>query len=266
MNWKKEEGELQNAENFSATAHLRCVRELTYHFSEFVFCMCYIAFTYIGLSLFFCLFHLFPSYSQALDLDDWLSEDDDSDGTSGSDEEENEAEIGAEDIVRWSTLALTEEQKVSAEEAAVKAQTTPAQLVAKCRENASRRQKIQMLRLAQPKETEQKPIHKGTAESRTGENTGDNAQKTSTSNNSNNKPQEEAAVEDEKVRLTEHSESDEDEMENLLKKAATVQVNNALKPKQFSRNNKINKNGLPQTCIRFSPMFQRDLELSGSSR
>lgn len=190
-----------------------------------------------------------------MDIDDWLSESDESDSNSETEKEEV-FETPAEEIVRWSTIALTEERADVSGGGAAAASRNPADLVARCMENASRRQKIQVLRPLPAKEFKKMDTTCAKIRSEAHASGGRHFKEVVEVEG----PQEHS-TEAQSEKAVESLESDEDEMENLYKKATLAKA----KPAELLRN-KHNQNCPPAQCIRFSPSFRRDLELSGSSR
>lgn len=196
-----------------------------------------------------------------MDVDDWLSESDESDSNSDTEKEEEVSETPAEEIVRWSTIALTEETKDITGEFAAAASRNPADLVARCMENASRRQKIQVLRPLPVKEFKKLDATCANIRSEAHHSGGKHLDKEVVEVEGPQEHAQEHSTEAQSEKAIEGLESDEDEMENLYKKASLAKA----KPADLLRN-KHNQNCPPAQCIRFSPSFRRDLELSGSSR
>lgn len=178
-----------------------------------------------------------------MDIDDWLS-DSDSGADSGTGEEADEG--AGEKLVRWATLAL-DETGSNVIPVASSGTATPSDLVAKCQENATRRQKIQKLRELRkkgPRDSNGMAPPRGPAASGTGRELHPARSATE-------------GRQLQKVRPRGNSDS-EDEMENLYRSASRVQAK-AVNPLQKGV-------AVRTSCIRFNPNHQPDLELSRSSR
>ncbi|KAL8427588.1 hypothetical protein Efla_005763 [Eimeria flavescens] len=179
-----------------------------------------------------------------LDIDDWLSDSEMSAAESASGEEE-EAEEDAEDhLIKWSTIAL-EGSANSVAPVASSAAATPADLAAKCQENATRRQRIQQLLDMRKKNARSAEGGRGPS----GESTG---------NSERMQQQGTAAIRRTHSHHAKESDS-EDEMKSLYKTAPKLQAKRAV-----LLTNAASLRG--PSCIRFNPNQQQDLELSSSSR
>lgn len=180
---------------------------------------------------------------QGIDLDDWLSDSEESDKSDNS-EGENIEESG-ESLIRWSTIALDERGEKGLPSAS-RAAALPADLAAKCQENASRRQKIQKLLGLRKKN------------GRGGDGTSLPREATSGTEPTSHSTGDQGSQMPQQGRQKRDSDSD-DEMENLYKNALKAQA----KLSSFRQNNSIPR--IP-FCIRFNPNHKPDLELSNSSR
>ncbi|KAL8449026.1 hypothetical protein Emed_003378 [Eimeria media] len=162
-----------------------------------------------------------------LDIDDWLSESEDSGEDSGSSEEEEAGEEVGEQVLRWSTLALEGSTKLPTSGVST-ADATPADLAAKCQANATRRRDLAS------KAASRKPAAlEGRREQRGASNEAEGKRE---------------------------SDSDEDEMKNLYRTAPKVHA-----PAVATLQRASSLRG-PSSCIRFNPSQHQDLELSSSSR
>ncbi|XP_026191944.1 GRB10-interacting GYF protein 2 [Cyclospora cayetanensis] len=192
-----------------------------------------------------------------LEIDDWLSESSGSGSDSREDEEET-AEDSAEGLVRWSSLALEGAANAPGGTtlAAAAPPVNPADLVARCHANASRRQQIQQLRESRKRrklqESGKVPVLRGA-----GESAGFGQSKQSA--NLPSPPKQ--SGEDRESHAANSSDSD-DEMENLYRSASLVQtIGGTVKgPLQ-----KAAVGGMQSSCIRFNPNYQPDFELANSS-
>lgn len=179
---------------------------------------------------------------QGIELDDWLSDTEDSGETDTGEEDANE-DTG-EKLVRWATIAL-EGTAANAPPVAASRTATPADLVAKCQENAARRrQKIQKLRDLRKKEARESNLMAPLRES------------AEPGAERNIKPR--TSVTDDANRRSSDKSESEDEMENLYKTASR---------RVHAKDVPVQKIPIvPASCIRFDPNHQPDLELSNNSR